>query len=256
MAFTSSSSPSANTLPAWLGFVLGLLGGFAVSAGLIGFFLGSSLSGGLPLAAPQYAAQPTPPTAPTAPTPEPAAPAADVKPIDVKTDHVKGNANAQVSLIVYTDFECPFCKRHHPTLKQLETKYGDKVNFVYRHFPLSFHPSAQKAAEGSECAAELGGNEAFWKYADEVFALDQVTLDKLPGVAAKIGLNEAAFKTCLDSGKYAQKVKDQETQGAAEGVQGTPGNFVYNNKTKESKIVSGAVPLDSFVAVIDPMLAQ
>ncbi len=255
MAFTTSTTPESS-LPAWLGFVLGLLGGFAVSAGLIGFFLGSSLSGGLPLGAPQYAAQPTPPAAPSVPTPEPAPPAADVKPIDLKTDHLLGNPNAQVSVIVYTDFECPFCKRHHPTLKQIESKYGDKVNFAYRHFPLSFHPSAQKAAEGSECAAELGGNTAFWKYADEVFTLDTLTLDKLPGVATKIGLNEQAFKTCLDSGKYAQKVKDQETQGAAEGVQGTPGNFVVNNKTKESKIVSGAVPLDTFVATIDPMLAQ
>lgn len=251
----SSPSSSPSVLPSWLGFVLGLCGGFAVSASFIGLFVGLSLSRGLSFAAPQYAAQVPTPVAPAAPT-EAAPPAQAVQPIDVKNDHIRGNPDAQITVIEYSDFECPFCKRHHPTTSQILEKYGDSVNIVYRHFPLSFHPSAQKAAEGSECAAELGGNDAFWKYADAVFALDTVTLDKLPGVAASIGLNEQSFTACLDSGKYAQKVKDQETQGIAEGVQGTPGNFVYNNKTKESRIVSGAVPLDSFVAIIDPMLAQ
>jgi len=86
------------------------------------------------------------------------------------SDHVRGKKDAKVLMIEYTDFECPFCQRFHPTTKQALTEYGDQVAHVIRHYPLrSIHPSAQKLAEGAECAAELGGNEAFWNYADAVF---------------------------------------------------------------------------------------
>lgn len=92
-----------------------------------------------------------------------------VVPPDVNSDHIKGDKGAEISLIVYTDFQCPYCGRVHPTLQQLVDKYKGQVNWVYRHFPLSFHQNAQIAAEATECAADLAGNEAFWQFTDKMF---------------------------------------------------------------------------------------
>lgn len=245
-------------LSPWYGFILGALAGFACSAGFIGLVIGYSMSGAVIGGSP-IAQQPTAPAAPTDPEPAAEAPAQPVKAVDPKTDHIRGNPNAKVTVIEYSDFECPFCKRHAPTMDQILAKYKDDVNYVFRHFPLSFHANAQKEAEGSECVAELGGNDAFWKFHDYVFEKTTsngygFALDQLPVAAKAAGVDEAKFKTCLDSGKYASKVQEQTDQGAAEGVSGTPGNFVINNKTKETKLISGAVPLSSFEATIDPML--
>ncbi len=96
--------------------------------------------------------------------------AGKVRPVSKTNDHIRGNPNAPVSLIEYSDFECPFCKRFHDTAKQIVQQYGGKVNWVYRHFPLDFHnPAAQREAEAAECAAELGGNEAFWRFTDLIY---------------------------------------------------------------------------------------
>lgn len=248
------SSPQQN--PTWTGFLVGLLGGFAVSSLLIGLLLGYSFSGGLP----SIDGSPTPPSVadvPDAPTP-PAPPAPTGKgPAEVsKRDHVRGNPKAKITVIEYSDFECPFCKRHAPTMAEVLKLYKDDVNFVYRHFPLSFHQNAQKLAEGSECAAEIGGNDGFWKFHDAVFEGDAATMsaDKLPAIAKGLGMNEGKFKTCLDSGKHAKYVQDQMQEGIEAGVQGTPGNFVVNNTTKEWKDISGAVPVSSFQSIIDAML--
>ncbi len=256
-----NSSPSMPDLPPWFGFLLGLLGGFAVSTGLIGLVIGFSMAGSMG-GGTRPVADNAVPNAPSAPTPEPEAPAADVEPVDPKEDHIFGNANAKVTVIEYSDFECPFCKRHFDTMNQLLKTYkADEVNLVFRHFPLSFHANAQKEAEASECAAELGGNNAFWKYHDAIFTRTTANgvgfpLDNLVPLAKELGLNEAKFKDCLDTGKYAAKVKAQQESGIASGVRGTPGSFVINNATKESKSVSGAVPLSDFQAVIDPMLGK
>ncbi len=97
---------------------------------------------------------------------------ANVVPVDTSKEHIRGNANAQFALIEYSDLQCPFCKRVHPTFQQIMQNYGDRVMWVYRHFPLpaTMHPDAEKLAEGAECAAELGGNDAFWQYVDSVFS--------------------------------------------------------------------------------------
>ena len=260
MVITTPSSGSSSS-SAWLGFALGLLGGVAASSLVIGLVVGFWIAGsmpGLPRTAGTVAANI--PSAPSPPTVPDAAPAKAVQPVGTQ-DHVRGNPKAAVTVIEYSDFECPFCKRHAPTMAQILQTYTDDVNLVFRHFPLSFHQNAEKEAEASECVAELGGNDAFWKFHDYVF--DKTTsngtgfaLDQLPVAAKAVGVSDAKFKLCLDSGKYAKLVQDQ-MQGAIDaGVQGTPGNFVINNKTKESKILSGAVPFSAFQSSIDAILGK
>ena len=98
------------------------------------------------------------------------APVGELAPISA-SDHVNGDINAPVKLVTYSDMECPFCKQFHATAKQVLADYNGQVVLVYRHLPLDFHASAKPLAEGSECAAELGGNDAFWAYLDEVFGV-------------------------------------------------------------------------------------
>lgn len=237
---------------------------FPVSMVLIGLVIGFSagkMSGspisGKPAPAP-VAQQPTPAAPQRPPQPETAQ---DVPPVDPQKDHIRGNQNAQVAVIEYSDFECPFCKRVHPTYQQIMKEYGDKVMWVYRHYPLSFHANAQKEAEASECVAELGGNDAFWKFTDAIYerTTSQGTgfaLDKLAPLAKEVGVNEAKFQSCLDSGKYAQKVKDDMDGGNKAGVNGTPGNIIVNLKTQKNSLVSGAQPFENFKSAIDSLLAQ
>lgn len=132
------------------------------------------------------------------PAPPEAAPSGPVPPVTQK-DHIRGNPKAKVVLIEYSDLECPFCKRFHPTMQQVMNTYGDKVAWVYRHYPLSFHANAQKEAEATECAAELGGGKAFWTYLDKV--MERTTaggtgfaLDQLAPLAKEIGLNDVKFR--------------------------------------------------------------
>lgn len=223
---------------------------FAVSMGLVGLIVGYALgSGGAGVPAAGAPVPPSVPSVPTAAAPE-APPAGDVKPVDPQVDHIRGNPDAKISVIEYSDFECPFCSRNHPTMQQIVDTYGDDVNWVYRHFPLGFHPNAQKAAEASECAAE---QDKFWEMADMIMekGADNTQLESY---AAAIGLNAAKFKDCLDSGKTAAHVQSDTAEGGSAGVNGTPGNIVYNNETKESRMVSGAQPFAAFQTVIDEML--
>ncbi|MEK7141627.1 MAG: DsbA family protein [Patescibacteria group bacterium] len=176
-----------------------------------------------------------------------------------KDDHVRGDRISRIALIEYSDIECPFCKRFHPTAQQVIDAYKGKVMWVYRHYPLAFHANAQKEAEAVECANELGGNDAFWKYLDALY--DRTTsngtgfaLDKLMPLAVEIGLNEAKFTACLDSGRYASHVKDDMNGGSKAGVTGTPGNILLDTKTGKTNLIPGAVPFETMKAAIDEML--
>ncbi len=194
----------------------------------------------------------------------PAAPAAPAAPLEAANvpkpsadDWVRGNRNATFALIEYSDLECPFCKSFHPTAKSLLEENKD-VMWVYRHYPLSFHVNAQKQSEASECAGELGGNDAFWKYIDAIYERTTsngtgFALDKLVPLAVEQGLNEAQFKTCLDSGKHAQRVKDQMDKGTTAGITGTPGNVVLNVKSGKTRLIPGAVPLDQIKPVLEEL---
>lgn len=175
-------------------------------------------------------------------------PAAPVKPLDEKNDHIRGAKNAKVTLIEYSDFECPFCLRHEDSLKQALTDYPNDVRVVYRHFPLSFHPEAQKAAEASECAAKQG---KFWEMHDEIFkanAAGTMSVAKWKEAAKALKLDSAKFDKCLDSGETAAAIAQAEQEGASSGIAGTPGTFV------NGQLVEGAVPYATLKQVIEQAL--
>ncbi len=170
-------------------------------------------------------------------------------------DHIRGNKNAKITLIEYSDFECPFCKKFYSTTNQIISEYKDSVRLVFRHYPLNFHANAQKQAEATECANELGGNDKFWEYHDKIFERTTsngtgFALDKLTPLAKELGLDDNKFRSCLDSNKYAQHVKDDMAGGQQAGVQGTPGTIFIDAKG-ESKLISGALPFELFKQAID-----
>jgi protein-disulfide isomerase len=169
-------------------------------------------------------------------SPAPAGQAANVGSFDLTQlapveagEHRRGNPNATITIVEYSDLECPFCKIFHQSMSKLLAQYGDsgQVAWVYRHFPLdSLHPQARQEAEATECAAELGGNEKFWAFTDRLFevtpANNGLDLAELPKIAVAVGLEEAAFKACLESGRHAATVNAQFESGQAIGVDGTP----------------------------------
>lgn len=231
-------------------FFMGLFAGLALSSmAILGYLVWSVSSGKglLALAGQPQAAVPTQIAGAEDQQPQ-QQPALPVREAD-DTDHVYGPANAPITLIEYSDFECPYCRRHFETVNQIKAEFKDKVRVVFRHFPLDFHPNAQKAAEASECAADIGGNDAFWKIHDKIFTAEDITVTGLKKLAKEIGLNESKFNDCLDSGKMADKVMGQASEGATFGVQGTPANFV-NGK----EIAGGARPYEEFKAAIEEAL--
>jgi len=185
-----------------------------------------------------------------------------VRRVSAPRDHVYGNPNAPVSLIEYSDFECPFCKRFHATAKEIVDAYGGKVNWVYRHFPLAMHnPGAQKEAEASECVAQLGGNDAFWKFANAIYARTKSNgngfpLDQLVPLGKEIGLDEKQLKECIDAAKYALRVQEDLKEGIQIGITGTPANFLLRNDTGEVILKVGAQPSDTIKPDIDKLLEK
>jgi len=137
----------------------------------------------------------------------------------------RGPAAAPVTIVEFADFECPFCGGFYPTLKLIEKNYADKVRLVYRQFPLTnMHPNAQKAAEASLCANEQG---RFWEYYDALFSdQSRLSVPALKQTAQTLGLNSAAFNTCLDSGKHAATIQKDRDEARKIGVSGTPTVFI------------------------------
>lgn len=160
----------------------------------------------------------------------------------------KGPATAPVTIVEFSDFQCPYCSRIVPTLEQVKAKYGDKVRIVFRQFPLGMHPQAQKAAEASLCANEQG---KFWEMHDAMFQnQQQLAVDNLKAKAAELGLNAEQFNSCLDSNKFAGQVAADMREGEAAGVSGTPAMFV------NGRFINGAVPLEEITKVVDDELRR
>lgn len=173
-------------------------------------------------------------------------------------DHILGNPNAEIIIVEYSDFECPFCKNFHITMNRIIEEYGPSgtVAWVYRHFPLdSIHTKARIEAVASECAAELGGNDAFWAYTNRFFEVtpsnDQTDIENvIPAVAKEVGLNEEKFLSCLDSGKYDQHIQDDLDDAIATGGRGTPWSIILLPNGKQT-VISGAQPYESVRQLIE-----
>lgn len=148
-------------------------------------------------------------------------------------DHIRGNPDAEIVIVEYSDTECPFCKRFHGIMKQVIDEYGKagKVAWVYRHFPIvSLHSKAPKESEATECAAELGGNARFWEYLDALFEAtpsnNGLDAAELPAIAARAGFDKAAFEACLSSGRHGERVRSDYEDGLSAGASGTPYNVL------------------------------
>lgn len=172
-------------------------------------------------------------------------------------DHVRGAKNPEVLMISYSDYECPFCARFHPTALQALDEYKDKLAFVYRHFPLdSIHPNARPAAVASECIAQLGGVEAFWKFTDYIFENQTTSLTDLSKTAVEASqINKSAFDNCFKDNKTADKVESDYQSGVGAGVTGTPGNFIVNSKGEVWQL-PGAVPYATLKQTIEEALSS
>lgn len=191
----------------------------------------------------------------TAPTPTPTAaanpePTAPVQLAEVtQDDHVRGKFDAPITVVEFSDFQCPYCARFHPTMQRVMADYGDKVRWVYKHFPLDFHPNARPAALAAECVAEQKP-EKFWEFTDKAFENQQLlSADFYATTAKSLGINEKKFKTCVDEQKYASRVDSDTSEGTAAGVNGTPTSFINGVP------ISGAQPYETVKAKIDALLA-
>ncbi|OHA40808.1 MAG: hypothetical protein A3H68_00265 [Candidatus Taylorbacteria bacterium RIFCSPLOWO2_02_FULL_46_40] len=176
-------------------------------------------------------------------------------------DHILGSPDAPVKIVVYSDLECPFCKLFHEgTILKVADQYSKtgKVAIVFRHFPLdNLHSKARKEAAAAECAAQLGGNDAFWKYVNKIYEItpsnNGLDLAKLPEIAAGIGLDSAAFNICLESGQFDQRIQKDFQNAIATGGNGTPWSIIIDPDGKAAPI-NGMVDFGYMKAVVDSMI--
>ena len=162
-------------------------------------------------------------------------------------DHILGNPNASIVMVEYSDYDCPFCKTFHETMKRIMNEYGPQgdVAWVYRHFPIpSLHPNAPRIAEASECVAEIAGNDAFWTFSDLVFnerEINQLTdMSRIPEYAEVAGASRDAFDLCYNSRKYEDVIIDDIQKAQEAGAKGTPYTVLVIGD--QTGVISGAQP--------------
>jgi protein-disulfide isomerase len=193
---------------------------------------------------------------PTAPTVS----EAKIRPVD-GSDHIKGNPNAQILIVEYSDYDCPFCKSFHETMNQVMNEYGvdGKIAWVYRQFPIAqLHPNAPRISEAALCVGEVAGNDAFWKFSDLIFQErsmnEQTNITKLPEYAVTAGADKAAFMSCLESGRMKEKVTASYNEAVAAGIQGTPHSFVLVGNQQAP--IEGAQPYEVVKQIVENLLGQ
>jgi predicted DsbA family dithiol-disulfide isomerase len=169
-------------------------------------------------------------------------------PVELAQAPVRGNPKATVTIVEFSDFQCPYCQRVRPTMTRLRELYSDRVRFAFRHYPLDFHPQAQKAGEAAACAGEQG---KFWEMHDRLWDNpSKLQMDDLKAHAATLGLAAPEFATCLDSGRFAAAIESDLRAGQEYGVSGTPAFFV------NGRPLVGALPFEAFQQVIEDELAR
>lgn len=167
--------------------------------------------------------------------------------IDVAESPRRGPADAPVTIVEFSDYQCPYCKRVQPTLKEILSRYGDQVSLVFKDLPLNIHPQAEPAAQAARCAGDQG---KFWEYHDKLFTAATLEPAAYPKIAESLGLDAEKFKQCVDSGKHKAAVQADYQLAVASGASSTP-SFYINGIP-----VTGAQPLESFAQVIDTELAR
>ena len=178
-----------------------------------------------------------------------------------ETDYVRGNPNAPILMIEYSDYDCPFCKKYHNVLTQIMQEYGvtGKVAWVYRQLPIGqLHPNAPKISEAALCVGSLGGNDAFWKFTNAVFdnreIEEQTNMVKLPDYAEEAGVKKSEFQSCFDSGKMTDAVKASATEGFNIGARGTP--YTVLMVGNQQAVINGAQSYDTVNGIIKNLLNQ
>jgi protein-disulfide isomerase len=168
--------------------------------------------------------------------------------VSIDPTRVRGPKNAPITIVEFSDYECPYCGRAEDTLRQLAVKYPTEVRLAYRDFPLNFHPRARPSAEASRCALAQG---KFWEYHDTLFAhQDQLQNEDLLSFAAQLGMDTGRFKECLAQGTFAADVQQDVDEGETLGIAGTPAFFI------NGIALDGAVPLEGFASIIDGELER
>lgn len=185
----------------------------------------------------------------------------EVRKPDPARDHIYGSPAAEVSLIEFSDYECPFCKRFHSTPEEVVKRMDGRINLVWRHFPLEIHnPAAAVEAEAAECVATQAGTDIFWKFSD---ALMQRTLSNgkgmpvtvkdehpLMSLVGELKLDKEVFKACMDEGRMKARVREDMENGINAGIEGTPGLILYHNKTGRTDFVGGALKAEALEQAI------
>lgn len=226
-------------------FKVGLLGGLGIMFA-IGFFVmtGMMVTKGVGTKASNDADNKNVPSIPTE---------SDITLNEVtKDDWMRGDKDAEITIVEFSDVDCPFCTRFHATMQQVLAEYDGEVNWVYRNFPLtSLHPEATKKAEAAECVGDLGGNDKFWAFIDELYT-NKTALANISTVVGKVGVDVNKFQTCLDSGKFSQKVQDQTKDAVAAGGRGTP----YSIIVADGQLIpiNGALPFEQIAPQLDNLL--
>lgn len=183
-----------------------------------------------------------------------------VAPVTEK-DNIRGNPNAPIMIVEYSDFECPYCKNFHETMTRIVNEYGEggKIAWVYRNFPLEqLHPNAPRIAAASYCVREQGGNDAFWNFADLVFGGREINalteMKKLPDFASQSGIDKSKFELCLNSGKFEKQVEADVEAALKTGARGTPYSVVMVGG--EQGVINGAQPYENVRTVVENLIAQ
>lgn len=158
-----------------------------------------------------------------------------------------GPADAKVTIIAFSDYECPFCKRADATVEQVISTYGNKIRYVHRDYPLPFHKHARGAAEAARCAGAQG---KFWEMNHALFKTEDLSPEKIGEIAGTLGLDKAKLDECIASGKFKTTVDEDMAAGGEAGVNGTPAFFI------NGRMLSGAQPFERFQALIDSELAS